>query len=187
MEQQTSETSTSNQKPVVGSNQNLTIKRCTLDEMPIVASLIRSSADWYSKFVNEKDMDEHYVGQAWIDKNFNKREFYIARDQSGEPIGFHSHQSFGNVAYLGYIYLNVKHVGKGYGKTLVDHAKDLSTKKGLEAMVLLAHPEATWATKAYTKYGFKCIASDKESVTSWKNGALKSYYEEGFDLYHYQL
>lgn len=54
-------------------------------------------------------------------------------------------------------------------------------------MVLIAHPQAAWATKAYVKYGFKKIASNKREVISWKEGALQSYYEEGFELYEYSF
>jgi ribosomal protein S18 acetylase RimI-like enzyme len=186
MEQQTPVINNQSKQPRANTS-TLNIKRCSLEDMPIVASLIRSSADWYRKFVAEKDMSEHDVGQAWIDRNFKKREFYLGRDENAEAIGFHSHQSFGKVAYLGYVYLDIKHVGKGYGKMLVDHARKISLEKGLEAMVLLAHPEATWATKAYEKYGFKRIASNKEQVKGWNNGMLDTYYEEGFDLYRYQL
>lgn len=171
----------------VNLNENqLRIKRCSQDDMPIVAKLIRSSADWYAKFVDPKDMDEHQVGEKWIQKNFWRRKFFLGTDQ-GIPIGFHSHQAFGKSAYLGYIYLDVNHVGKGYGHQLIDHAKKVSIDQGLESMVLLAHPEAKWATKAYRKYGFKRIANKKEDVLSWNQGALKDYYEEGFDLYEYRL
>ena len=131
-------------KDKAGIVQKLFISRCNIEEMPIIARLIRSSADWYRSFVAEKDMKEHDVGQEWIDKNFCRREFYLARNPKGEPIGFHSHQTFGKVAYLGYIYLDIAHVGKGYGKKLVDHARRLSEAKQLESMVLLAHPKAKW-------------------------------------------
>lgn len=165
----------------------LNIRRCALDEMPIVAKLISSSADWYREFVHEKDMNEHEVGEAWIQKNFWKRKFFLGRNQEGQAVGFHSHQTFGDVAYLGYIYLDVDQVGKGYGKRLIDHAKKVSEDMNLDAMVLLAHPEAKWATKAYMKYGFKKIAEERENVLSWNKGALKDYYEEGFHLYQYEL
>lgn len=164
----------------------LKIKRAKFYDMPTIARFIRSSADWYRKFISPKDLSEHYVDQEWMVKNYKKRDFYIGYDGK-DPIGTISHQTIDDHAYLGYIYLDSKKVGKGYGKQLMDFAKSISKKKELKSMVLIAHPKATWATKAYEKYGFKCLAKKKEDVLSWNKGALKPFYEEGFQLYQYSL
>ena len=155
--------------------------------MSLVCDFIESSSTWYEKFVEEKDMSEHRPGKAWIDKNFKRRDFYIGY-QGEEPVGTISYQDLTDeYAYLGYIYLDVDHVGKGFGKGLIDHAKSIAEEKDKRGMVLIAHPEARWATKAYEKYGFERIARSRQNVLSWQNGALEPYYEEGFELYRYKL
>lgn len=164
------------------------ILKAKKEDMPKVAQFIRSSARWYKKFVDPKDMDEHHVGRKWIEENFNRRDFYIAQTNKKEEVGAISTQFFGDTAYLGYIYLDTDHVGKGYGQALIDHAKDLcEAKSNVDNMVLIAHPKATWATRAYEKYGFKKILTKKKDILNFKNGLLKPYYEEGFHLYQYQL
>ena len=167
-------------------DQNLKIKPAQKQDMDTIAKFIRSSAEWYEKFVDEKDLSEHYVGEKWKEENFKKRDFYLGKNEE-TPVGTISLQYFEDVTYLGYIYLHTNHVGKGYGHQLIDYAKDLSEKKGQEAMVLIAHPEATWATKAYEKYGFKKFLTKRSDILAWKDGLLKEYYEEGFHLYHYDL
>lgn len=162
----------------------LRIRRARLDDMPQIADFIRSSADWYRAFVEEGDMGQHEVDESWAAENYRKREFYIGH-ADGEPIGTISLQFFGSYAYLGYIYLDVAHVGKGFGGTLMRFAESIARSRGTDGMCLIGHPEATWARKAYLKYGFDIIETERERVVAWQDGCLCPYYEEGFELYLY--
>ncbi len=168
------------------SAEKLSIARANWDDMPTVASFIRSSKEWYRPIIDEKDMAEHEVGHDWMEKNFKKREFYLG-SAGDTPVGTISLQNVGGFTYLGYIYLDVAHVGKRYGHQLVEFAKKKSRESDRKGMFLIAHPKASWSVKAYLKMGFKMIASKKEDVLAWNNGALVPYYEEGFELYVYQL
>lgn len=168
-------------------NHYLDIKPATRKDMDTIATFIRSSAEWYEPFLAEKDLDEHYVDDKWKEENYKKRDFYIGKTQKEEDVGTISLQFFDDVTYLGYIYLHTDHVGKGFGHKLMDHAREVSKNKGQKEMVLIAHPEAKWAVKAYEKYGFERIHTDKEKIINWKDGLLETYYEEGFHLYRYPL
>ena len=55
----------------------LKIRQARRDDMGQIADFVRSSAEWYRPFVDEKDMAEHEVGEAWADENFKKRDFYV--------------------------------------------------------------------------------------------------------------
>lgn len=165
----------------------LQIQRAEKTDMDIIADFIRSSAEWYKPFLAEKDLKEHYVDEKWKEENFKKRDFYLGRDANQGEVGTISLQYFGNYAYLGYIYLDSRHVGKGYGPELINFAKRKCLSKGLDGMCLIAHPEAQWAIKAYEKYGFEKKCTNKNDVLSWNNGFLKNYYEEGFHLYVYEF
>lgn len=155
--------------------------------MSKIARIISSSAKWYEPIIDEKDMKEHEVDDSWIDKNYTRRDFYIAQDPSGEEIGTISMQYFGNTTYLGYIYVHAEKTGNGYGKKLIKFAEEQAKEKGQESLILIAHPKATWATKAYERYGFKKKFDSKEKVLNYKEGLLEPYYEEGFHLYEYRL
>lgn len=164
----------------------LSINPATRDDMDVIAEMIKSSADWYRPFVDEKDMSEHDVDDDWKERNYQLRDFHIAHSGS-EPVGTVSLQHFGDYVYLGYVYLFKHHVGKGFGKRLLEHAERISRSLGRKGMILIAHPEAKWAKKAYLKYGFEIISSNKKEILAWQNGVLTPHYEEGFELYRYDL
>lgn len=172
---------TSSTAPLRSPNR-LDIRAARREDMPTVAALVRSSADWYRPFVDEKDMGEHEVDEAWETKNYERRNFYLGRVR-GKAIGTISTQRLGDYAYLGYIYLDVDHVGNGYGGTLMRFAERTIRRTDARGMALIAHPEASWAKRAYLKYGFRIAATEKEDVLAWQDGALEPYYEEGFQLY----
>lgn len=164
----------------------LLIRPAKWEDMETIAGFIRSTAEWYRPLCDEKDMAEHEVGDEWKEKNFKHREFYIGYDGS-KPVGTISIQQFGDYAYLGYIYLDSTCVGKGYGRNLMTFAKEKIKDRGLKGMYLISHPEAEWAVKAYTKFGFKVIHTNRQDVLAWNNECLKPYYEEGFHLFLYKF
>lgn len=165
---------------------NFRIRAARREDMAMIAGFVRSSSEWYRPFVTEKDMREHDVGEAWAEDNFRRREFYVGEHRS-QGVGTISLQHFGRHTYLGYIYLDVRHVGQGFGQRLMRFAERVSRARGMKTMNLIAHPQADWAKRAYLKYGFEIIETDRDAILSWNDGALHGYYEEGFELYEYEL
>lgn len=179
------------QRAYVLPNPNLTspplmLGRATPADMRVVADILRSTADWYEELCAPEDMDQHDVPDDWARKNHERREFFVARIDD-EIVGTISLQDAGDVLYLGYVYLHADHVGKGYGKRLLQFARGMAGERGKEGMVLIAHPDAHWAIKAYTRFGFDVVAEEREDVLAWNEGWLAPYYEEGFYLLQYQL
>lgn len=165
---------------------DLEIRPAAWEDMDVIADFLRSTADWYRPFVAEEDMAEHNVPESWKAQNFARREFYLGCLED-QPIGTVSFQDFGDYAYIGYVYLDADHVGHGHGRELLDFVLGLASRRGKRGLTLIAHPEATWATKAYLKFGFELQAESKEDVLAWNEGALQDYYEEGFQLFVYDL
>lgn len=165
----------------------LTLLKARLDDMPSIARIITSSSEWYRPFVAEKDMDQHDVDEKWQRENFKKREFWLGKNSKGETVGTVSLQFFDQTAYLGYVYLHADHTGKGHGKKLLLHAKQEAIESGMKELILIAHPKAKWAMKAYLRFGFRVIAKEKEKILEYKDGLLGPYYEEGFHLLKYTL
>lgn len=171
----------------VKKDRTLKIQSASRKEMSIVSSMIRSSADWYAEFVAEEDMDEHYVGAQWEEKNFHQRDFYLGYNADGDAVGTLSLQYFGDYVYIGYLYLDTKYMGNGYGRRFLDFAQEKVRQHNKKGMYLIAHPEATWSVRAYTKYGFEREATRTDEILNWNEGCLKGYYEDGFDLYIYNV
>ncbi len=164
----------------------LEIKRATEADKPHVMSFINSSTEWYRSIIDEKDLSEHQVSPEWAETNFKRREFYVGWSE-GKPVGTVSLQFFGDYTYLGYVYVDTDQVGKGFGKKLLQFAAEESKRRGMKGMALIAHPRATWAIKAYQKFGFRLELRDKEDVLSWNDGCLEPYYEEFFMLFLYEF
>lgn len=165
---------------------DLALRPARRDDMSAIADFVRSSAEWYREFVSEDDMAEHDVDEEWEERNYRMRHFFIGSHED-QDVGTISLQFFGDCAYLGYIYLDVEHVGNGFGRDLISYAEAIARKRDMQKLVLIAHPEATWAKRAYLKYGFEIIESDPERVKAWRDGMLEEYYEDGFELYVYEL
>jgi len=165
---------------------DLTIRPAAWRDMETIAGFLRSTADWYREFLCEEDMGEHDVPAEWKRRNYERRDFYLGC-LGRTPIGTISLQDFGDFAYVGYVYLDARYVGRGYGGQLLEFAAGLASRKGKAGVALIAHPEATWATRAYLKFGFERVAAAREDVLTWNGGALADYYEEGFELYVYWL
>jgi len=154
-------------------------------DLPAVVEILRSTADWYEPFLDPEDLEaQHAVDLQWAQENFGKREFWSAIID-GEVVGVLTIQDTGDHLYLGYVYVHEDHVGKRIGRRLLDHAAAQVHARGKEGMVLIAHPEAKWAVKAYRKYGFECIGHDEDEVLRWNDGWLSDYYEGGFQLWQW--
>ncbi len=173
--------------PDAGSTRGLSIEPAKWEHASTIVSILRSSAEWYEDIVEPEDLDEHYVDMEWARENLERRDFYVGR-VDGEIAGTLSLQRVGDDAlYLGYVYLHTDHVGNGYGDDLLYFAREKARSEGRSQLVLIAHPEAVWARKAYLRYGFEIIATDRSEVLGWHDGWLKPYYEEGFELYRYSV
>lgn len=164
----------------------LAMRRAHFQDMPRVGEIIRSSADWYRSFTTPEDMYCHEAGESWQRENYPRREFYLG-DLDGESAATLSLQDFGQDLYLGYVFLDTAFVGKGLGRELLDFAVREARLRDKEGLVLLAHPAADWAVRAYRKYGFERIARSREEILTWNRGAMREFYEEGFELYRYQV
>lgn len=165
----------------------LRVRRAVPEDMTRVADILRSTADWYEPLLDPKDMQEHDVDEGWAERNYERREFYVGVEPDDSVVGTVSLQAAGEYAYLGYIYLLANRVGRGYGQRLLRFAAETSRRRGYRALVLIAHPDAKWAVKAYRRFGFRVIAERRREVLRWNHGWLRPYYEEGFQLFSYQL
>ncbi len=156
-------------------------------DLPAVVEILQSTVDWYRPFTDPDDLaTQHAVDLTWARENFEQREFWSATID-GEVVGVLTLQDAGDVLYLGYVYVHEDFVGNRIGRRLLDHAAAQAVARGKRGMVLISHPEATWAVKAYTKYGFECIADSDEAVCAWNDGWLATYHEQGFHLWQWSV
>lgn len=161
------------------------LRRSTPADIEPIVEILRSTTEWYRPFTDPEDLaTQHHVDAAWARENMKKREFWSAV-LDGEVVGILTLQDAGDFLYLGYVYVHRDHVGKRIGRRLLDHASAEVRRRDKEGMVLIAHPEADWAVRAYQKYGFDCVADTDDEVTAWNDGWLSPYHETGFHLWQW--
>ncbi|MCB9670148.1 MAG: GNAT family N-acetyltransferase [Alphaproteobacteria bacterium] len=152
-------------------------------DLDAVVEILRSTVEWYRPFTDPEDLAaSHEVDATWARANLRKREFWSAV-LHGEVVGVLTLQDAGDFLYLGYVYVHRDHVGKRIGRRLLDHASAEVVRRDKEGMVLIAHPDAEWAVRAYTRYGFECVAESDDEVCAWNDGWLEPYHESGFQLW----
>lgn len=155
-------------------------------DLPAIVAILRSTAAWYEPFVEPEDLaSQHLVDLKWAEENYRKREFWSAV-LGDRVVGVLTMQDAGDWLYLGYVYVHEEMVGRRIGRKLLDHARSQAEARGKDGMVLIAHPEADWAVRAYRKYGFERVASTDEAVCAWNDGWLEPYHESGFHLWRWR-
>lgn len=116
-----------------------------------------------------------YITRLWDYNTYNKEEIASVYDKvlqsentfiffvidDGEYKGmchgdfFDTFWMSGETCYVSSLITNEKDRGKGYGKALLDHAKELAVQRGCKAMILDSGMVRTQAHKFYETYGFE--------------------------------
>ncbi|HME52087.1 MAG TPA: GNAT family N-acetyltransferase [Candidatus Lokiarchaeia archaeon] len=157
-----------------------TIIKASRDKMDEVRDCINSNFDLYKDISNPNDLSEHQVDDAWAERNYKIREFYLLQDKdTGEFTGEGSFQVLGKFTYIGYFYIKAGFQGQGRGKFLMQFLEERTIKKGFHDLRLFVHERATWAKDFYKKMGFDVYKSKKTEIIALDKGILKPFYEEG--------
>ena len=164
----------------------ITMRVAQYPDMDLIAEMIRSTAHWYESIVETKEYPKHFPDEAWKTRNFQLRDFYVAETPEG-PVGAISLQYFDTYAYLGYCNLFEDACGEGNGEKMLAFAATLALLSQCDHLIMLCHPDADWAVKAIERFGFHQITNSKDEVLSFENGVMKPYYEEGFQLFQFNL
>ncbi len=154
------------------------IIRASYELMDEVRAILNSNYHLYKDIVHEKDLSEHQVDEEWANRNFQIREFYLARD-NGEYVGMASFQNLkDSFAYIGYLYVRNGVQRKGYGSAIIKFLEMRTKQEGLGKICLFAQGKADWALKFYKKSGFSVRFTEKDYIIGFENGILRPFYEE---------
>ncbi len=157
-----------------------TIVRASQELMVEVRAIINSNYDLYVGIVDPVDLPEHQVDDAWAERNFAIREFYLARDDDVKQyVGAASYQNLGKFAYIGYFYIRRELHRRKYGHALMKFIEMRTVLNHLTDLRLFCNPKSTWARAFYENMGFKVLASDKAEILAIDNGVMQPFYEQG--------
>ncbi len=154
------------------------IIRASQKLMPEVVKILNSTYFLFKDLLTDpKDLQEHHVDEAWIARNFPKREFFLAR-VDGEYVGFISYQNLQSYAYIGYLYIEKKYFRRGFGRSLMNFVEMRAKLDNLPEIWLFVLNKANWARQAYNRMGFEVMATTAEDIFAFDE-KLKEYYETG--------
>jgi N-acetylglutamate synthase-like GNAT family acetyltransferase len=143
----------------------LQIRRARPEEAALLTELtVRSKAYW--------GYDDAFMERARPDLEFHASKFlpdfhvYIL-EAEGEPLGYCSLISVdSNTVELHDLFIEPRHIGKGYGKELWNYAVNLARGLGFSRLVLTADPnaEAFYARQGAIRIGEKPspVGSDRK-------------------------
>ncbi|MBN2152925.1 MAG: GNAT family N-acetyltransferase [Candidatus Lokiarchaeota archaeon] len=155
------------------------IVRATRDMMVHVQDIINSNYHLYEGIVDARDLGEHRVDEAWAERNFAIREFYLLRGGDNERfVGFGSFQLILDFAYVGYLYVRHGYQHRGYGQELVSFLGRRAIEAGACDLRLFVNEKASWARNFYTKTGFSVFLSRREEILAMDGGIMAPFYEE---------
>lgn len=156
------------------------ISRSTREMMMHVQEIINSNYHLYEHIVDPQDASEHRVDEAWADRNFKIREFYLLQDDDEDIfVGAGSFQVLDDFAYVGYLYIRHGFQRRGYGERLISFLERRAIEDGIADLRLFVNEQATWAREFYKKMGFSIYMSRKADILGIGGGIMCPFYEEG--------
>jgi GNAT superfamily N-acetyltransferase len=162
------------------------VLRANRTMMTSVAEIINSNGELYESIVDPADLAEHRVDEAWSDRNYPIREFYLGR-VDGQFVAAASYQRIGEIPYVGYFYVHRDHHRHGYGKALMRFLVMRARVDDAPKITLFCNPRATWAVDFYTRFGFGCQEKSKAAILALIGGGYAPFYEQGAWLMEYAL
>ena len=144
--------------------------------MQIVCEIINSNTSIYEEIMEDSnDIDDYIVNDDWIIKNFQKREFYLLKDQQ-KYVAMASFQKLGDFGYVGYLHVKFGKFGNGYGSAILQFLEIRAKSDGIDKIRLFVHPKAPWALKFYKKHGYHIIETDQAKIDTFEQGILAPYH-----------
>lgn len=117
--------------------------------------------DYIEKLWTYNTYDRKVIRKVYEEVLENKDNFAFFVFDDGKPKGFCHGAYFntfwlsGETCYVSSIISNVEERGKGYGRKLMDHAKELAEARGCKGIVLDSGIPREEAHRFYEIYGFE--------------------------------
>lgn len=130
------------------------IKKATMEDFDV-------AFDYIEKLWTYNTYDKEVIRQVYREVLENENDFAFFLYHEGKVRGFCHGTYFntfwlsGKTCYVSSIISNEEDRGKGYGRKLMDHAKELAEARGCNALVLDTGMPRKEAHRFYEIYGFE--------------------------------
>jgi GNAT superfamily N-acetyltransferase len=153
------------------------------DDAAIVHVASLASAIWHEHFTPiigkaqvEYMLDKFQSRQAITKQITEGYLYYLARDASGNAVGYLAVVPKEKELFLSKIYLTRDNRGKGYGRQMIEFAAEWAHDRGFHRITLTVNKGNTNSLKAYQKMGF---AINNSIVTDIGSGFVMDDYVMG--------
>ena len=110
--------------------------------------------DTYESLPNKTKLKSIVAGMI---ENKDDIRFYILVEDKNETAGYIAITDFGKDDIINYLYIREKYRGNGYGRKLIDFAKNRAIENKKEGILISNMVGNDTAEKIYDKMGFKAI------------------------------
>lgn len=103
----------------------------------------------------------------------------VAETESGAVVGFVQVLEADGIAHLEQLSVLPEHGRRGYGRSLVEAAKDEARRSGYDRLTLRTYAEIPWNAPFYARCGF----AEEEPATAFHVALVRAEAEHGLDRY----
>lgn len=103
----------------------------------------------------------------------------VAEDESGTLVGFAHVIETDGIAHLGQLSVSPQYGRRGYGRMLVEAAKDKSRRRGYARLTLRTYADVPWNAPFYARAGF----AEEQASTPFHRGLINNEAQLGIDRY----
>lgn len=139
----------------------VTIRLAREDEVETLRQIERSAAQAFRlieafSWLSVGEVQGAETHHALIDAGTN----WVAVADGDHPLGFLSAEISGRDLHICEISVDHLHQGFGIGRTLITHAIDIATTRGLDAVTLTTFRTIPWNCPFYERLGFRVLDED---------------------------
>ena len=142
------------------------ISPCTDGELLLVNAIINESAQAYRGIIPEDRWHEPYMSLSEMKAEIVSGVCFYGYHLDGALVGVMGIQEVKDVTLIRHAYVLTEYRGKGIGRMLLEHLKQLTARP----ILIGTWKAATWAVKFYQQNGFRLVGEEE------KNHLLKTYW-----------
>ena len=105
------------------------------------------------EFMLEKFQSPNPISKQIQEDNY----FYYLLQDSGKNVGYCAFQARGDSLFLSKIYVDSSERGRGFGRAIMEFAKESAIKLGLKTLSLTVNKDNSDSIAVYKKIGFKVV------------------------------
>jgi len=142
------------------------IRACTVEDVPVIYSIINEAADRYRGVIPTDCWHEPYMSRAELEREIAAGVNFSGWEDGGELIGVMGVQRVKDATLIRHAYVRTVQQGKGIGGKLLT---TLSSQ--IEGKLLIGTwADAVWAIRFYQGHGFRLVSGQE------KNDLLNTYW-----------